>query len=58
MSLIPFGKFSGKDIDEIPNTYLRWLVEQDWFEKQYSDLLTEVESELEYRNRWDIVIAD
>jgi len=51
---IPFGKYSGWAIDEIPKSYLRWLAGQDWFEEKYPDLLEAVEAEIEWRDGWGI----
>lgn len=30
---IPFGKYKGKDIEEVPASYLLWLHERDWIVK-------------------------
>jgi hypothetical protein len=30
----PFGKHKGKVLAEIPDTYLDWLLGQDWFVKR------------------------
>ena len=28
--VLPFGKFKGLPLDEVPLTYLDWLVDQEW----------------------------
>ena len=55
---LPFGKYKGKDIEEVPNWYLHFLLEQDWFVTKFSDKTPIVEKELDYRERFDITIAD
>lgn len=40
-TLIPFGKYEGRDIDEIRNRdpqYLQWLSMQPWFKEKYGGL--------------------
>lgn len=45
-----FGKFKGKTIEEIPDDYLRFIVDQ------FDDdrLVQEAADELAYRERWNI----
>ena len=47
-SKLPFGKFKGQSLAEIPSSYLSWLLEQDWFEDEYVSLFDDVQEE----NRW------
>jgi len=53
MSIIVFGKYKGKDIEAIPSSYLKFLLESDWFDKKYPDLVKEMDKELKYRNDWN-----
>jgi len=53
MSILPFGNHKGQDIESIPSDYLKWLLESDWFDKKYPELVEEVEDELKYRDDWD-----
>jgi len=53
MSILPFGNYKGKDIEDIPTDYLKWLLETDWFDKKYPELVDEIETELKYRDDWD-----
>lgn len=34
---LPFGRYCGRDIEDLPRSYLEWLTEQKWFR---------------YRDRW------
>jgi len=49
--VIPFGKYIGKDIRELPSNYLTWLMEQDWFEEKFEDLYFSAEEEIKTRDR-------
>ena len=49
---IPFGKFKGRDIEDVPPAYLQWLAEQEWFVKKFPEGLQTINKELEYRNNW------
>lgn len=64
--LLTFGKYKGEtiDSDEVPMSYLAWLLEQDWFRNKYGSIYDMVEQELErredegqsideYEDRWD-----
>ncbi len=51
--IFPFGKFKGWDIESIPSSYIKWVLETDWFDKQYKDLTKELDKELKYRDRFD-----
>ena len=48
-SVIPFGRFKGHRIGEVPDSYLIWLSESDWFEKKFPDLQERVNEELAFR---------
>ncbi len=50
---VPFGKFKGLDIEEVPSRYLLYLTEQDWFNDKFVQLSNEVVKELEWRDKWD-----
>ncbi len=52
MSVLSFGKFKDQDIESVPSSYLRYLLESDWFEDKYTELVKEVENELGYRDDW------
>ncbi len=57
-TLMPFGKFKGKTVDELPNSYLNWLLEQDWFEKNFEDLYEVVEAEAAWREEVGVHIGE
>lgn len=52
---LPFGKSKNdkKTIDELPSSYLQYLLEQDWFEKKYERFIEPVEAELHWRDVMD-----
>ena len=55
---LPFGKFKGQDIEDVPNSYLNWLLEQEWFENKYKKGYANTKKELEYRETYDINIEE
>lgn len=55
---LPFGKFKGIDVEGVPNSYLKWLLDQEWMEEKYSEAIPKIEKELDYRERFDIVIKE
>ncbi len=57
MIVMPFGKYKDYDIETVPNSYLEWLLEQEWVEEKYSHLIDVIEEELETRKRSYIYIT-
>ena len=55
---LPFGKFKGKDIENVPIYYLNWLLTQEFMETSYPSAIPKIEKELDYRERFDIVIEE
>lgn len=55
---IPFGKYSGKLLADIPNSYLAWLLDQDWFFQSHPLLADMAKKESDYRKKFDIEIED
>ena len=41
--MMPFGKYRDQSFDEIPDSYFRWLLEQDWL---FDDLRADIEAYL------------
>ena len=54
----PFGKFKDKEIDLLPNRYLKWILQQDWFLSEYPNLSNVVLEELKWRKEQGVVIED
>lgn len=36
---IPFGKYRGEPIEEVPSGYLTWLLEQEWLDGEVADIV-------------------
>jgi hypothetical protein len=53
---IPFGKHKGELLADIPNSYLEWLLEQDFFEEKFHQHWLMSKKELEYRKKFNIYI--
>lgn len=53
---IPFGKHRGELLADIPNSYLEWLLEQEFFEEKFPEHYTMSKKEMEYRRKFNIYI--
>ena len=51
---IPFGKFRGHLIADVPNSYLKWLIGEGV--ENFPELKAQIEIELKYRKDYDIYI--
>jgi len=51
--VVMFGKHLGATVAETPSSYIRWCLEQDWFETKYPDLIDPFEEELKWRDDFD-----
>lgn len=54
---IPFGRHRNELIADIPNGYLEWLLDQDFFETKFHEHWEMTKKELEYRDKFDIHIG-
>lgn len=48
-AVMTFGKHEGETIDSIPSYYLRWLLDEEWFEEKHPQLCLDVEGEWNWR---------
>lgn len=55
---IPFGKFKGSDIEDVPDSYLKWVIGEDWFKEKFKDLCGNIKKELKYRDDFDLHIKE
>lgn len=53
---LPFGKFKGELLADIPNSYLSWLLDQEFVEDQYPKLRKLAKMEEQYRINFDVHI--
>ena len=50
--VMPWGKYVGESIDDVPRSYLEWLLEQKWMEEsKHSELCTVIEEQFAMRDR-------
>jgi uncharacterized protein (DUF3820 family) len=54
----PFGKHKGKTLADIPDTYLDWLIGQDWFVKRNREWVEAIGKELATRKRSHYYVED
>jgi len=50
--VIPFGVHRGA-IEDAPRHYLGWLLEQEWFCREYPEGVKQIEKELKFREDFD-----
>lgn len=53
---IPFGKYKGQLIADLPDMYLEWLLDQGWMHEKFESLVQQTKIELEYRSNFNINI--
>jgi len=53
LATLTFGKFKGWDIEDVPSSYLKYLLSQEWFEEGYKDYYEAVVIENNYRDKYD-----
>lgn len=54
---IPFGKYKGELLADIPNSYLIWLLDQEFVEVRHHRLYTMAKLEQQYRIANNIYIG-
>jgi uncharacterized protein (DUF3820 family) len=47
---MPWGKYQGEQIQDVPRRYLNWLLEQDWID-EHEELVEAIEDQLAVRDR-------
>jgi uncharacterized protein (DUF3820 family) len=53
---LPFGKYKGTLLADVANSYLDWLLDQEFVEKKFAELHRVAVLEREYRKKFDIFI--
>ena len=48
--IMPLGKHKNKMIGEIPDNYLIWITDEDWFNQKYPNLSNHILLEIAWRN--------
>jgi uncharacterized protein (DUF3820 family) len=52
MFILPFGKHKGEPIEDLSDSYLEWLLDQDWMEEKFPEGLEAILKEVQYRERF------
>ena len=58
LAVMTFGKHKDKDIEEVPDSYLRWMIDQEWAEDRYPELVEAANVELKYRSDFNKHVRD
>ena len=58
MGQIQFGAHKGKDIEDVPDRYLKWLIGEKWFQDKFPTLWDNIKKELKYRDQFDLHIEE
>lgn len=53
---LPFGKFKGQLLADVPNFYLEWLLNQEFVELKFTDLWEMAKMESKYREEFGVDI--
>jgi uncharacterized protein (DUF3820 family) len=49
---IPFGKFKGVEIEDVPTSYLKWIKGEQRFQLQHKSLYENILKELKFRKQF------
>jgi uncharacterized protein (DUF3820 family) len=49
---IPFGKYKGIDMEDVPTSYLEWIKGEKWFQTREPILHENILKELKYRKQF------
>jgi uncharacterized protein (DUF3820 family) len=52
MFVLPFGKYKGEGIEDIPDSYLEFLLEQSWMEEKFPEGLEAILKEVQFREKF------
>jgi len=52
----PVGKWKDKEIDIVPNSYILWCLEQDWFLDKYPNFSNIALAEMEWRDKHGVEV--
>lgn len=53
-----FGKYKGKDIEDVPDNYLKWFIGKDDIVRRNGILCDNIKKELKYRDDFDLHVEE
>jgi uncharacterized protein (DUF3820 family) len=53
-----FGKYKGKDIEDVPDSYLKWFIGEDDIVRRNGILCDNIKKELKYRDDFDLHVEE
>lgn len=57
MDTMPFGKYRGAEIEDVPTEYLEWC-EEKFDETERAELLKAIQTELGYRRKHGLTVRE
>lgn len=58
LGIIPFGKFKGKDLEDVPDSYLQWFSGEGDIVARCPLLCENIRKELAYRKKFDLHVKE
>jgi len=53
-----FGKYRGFLVADLPDSYLNYLLDQDFVQDKYPEIRRIAKMEKDYRKKWDVTVED
>ncbi len=55
---MPFGKYKGEPISEVPSSYLKWCQGEEFVYEDYLEVAEKIDEEMRWRDDWEMHFED